>query len=312
MSCYFEYATDVHWPFQFVLDARDRHTGWMLLNGPIVSPPQQREFVELRRAGYRFIGMSSYIDFPRGCLEHLLDYEMVCDAWCHCFREPKKFLRRQLPQALISASDFVDAGRISPGRFARLAVGDSYDLVYVGAEASWKREVKNWSLAARVIPRLCADLGLRALVVGPPGNGFEPSPRVTFIASQPWTTLLAYIEGARFLLVPNEMDASPRTIAEALCLDTAVLVHREILGGWKYVNRFTGGFFDGEHDVVAAVRTLDESTKAPRRWFRANYGPYLAGRRLLSLIRSIDPAIVERSHVHLSDAIGQSAPDTSR
>jgi hypothetical protein len=309
---YDAYSGGVHWPFQFVLDARDRHTGWALLNGPIITSTQQHEFAELRRAGYRFIGMSSYLDFPRGCDEHLLDYEMVCDGWCHCFRKPTQFLRRRLPQALISASDFADCEQISPDKFQERPADHPYDLVYIGAEEAWKREVKNWRLAARLVPRLCDELAMRALVVGPPGDGFEPSPHVTFIASLPWTALLAHIARARILLIPNVNDPSPRTMAEALCLDTPVLVHRAILGGWKYVNRYTGCFFDGEADVTDAARSLCQTAVAPRQWFRANYGPYHAGRRLLSLMRSIDPALEERSHVRITDADGQSGPDRSR
>ena len=76
----------------------------------------------------------------------------------------------------------------------------------------------------------------------------------------------------RILFAPNLHDASPRVLAEALCLDVPILVNRHILGGWKYVTNATGAFFGGEHDVVDAVRVLlSERRRAelqPRRWFK--------------------------------------------
>src|SRR5215472_15935131 len=91
-----------YWPFQFVLDAGYRQTGWALLNGPIVTRAQQEHFASLRREGYRFVGASSYLTFPLGYGGDSLDYAMVCDAWCHCFREPDHFLPAAVPRALIS------------------------------------------------------------------------------------------------------------------------------------------------------------------------------------------------------------------
>ena len=299
------------WPFLFVLDARERHTGWALINGPVVTRSQHEQFVRLRCAGYRFIGVSSYLDFPRGCSGDALDYEMVCDAWCHCFRNPGQFIRTALPRALISVSDFTDYRQIAPEHVDAGLARARFDVVYVGASEDWKRDVKNWGLAARIVPRLCRELDVTALVIGPPTPDFGPSERVTFRASLPWRVLLSHIAAARFLFVPNITDPSPRIIAESLCLGTPVLVHRDILGGWKYVNQFTGRFFEDEGDVVPAARALCSTVVAPREWFRANYGAYHAGRRLLALVRSLDPASCERSHLRISEGVAEPAPDRS-
>ena len=84
------------------------------------------------------------------------------------------------------------------------------------------------------------------------------------------------------MFAPNLHDASPRVLAEALCLDVPILVNRHILGGWKYVSNETGAFFGGEHDVVDAVRALlSERRRAelqPRRWFKCAHFPgYIKG-----------------------------------
>jgi hypothetical protein len=301
----------VSWPFLTILDADRKPTGWALVNGPIVTFAQQEELARHRRDGYRFTGMSSYLTFPALGGNDTLDYEKLCDTWCHCFRKSDRFLTSSIPRALISLSDFIDHYHLSPSAVPQVGPGDAFDFVYVGAEDAWKRSVKNWSLAARCIPRICRELGLRALVVGSPTDDFPPAAFVTFSGPIAWESLLARIARARFLFVPNVDDPSPRVLAEALCLDVPAVVNVAILGGWKYVNRFTGTFFEDESDVVTAVRVCLRQAVAPRAWFCANHGQYLAGYRLLRLLRSVDAAITERSHVYLDDEGAEPAPGRS-
>jgi hypothetical protein len=290
----------VQWPFLLVLDSRQQQTGWALVNGPIVTHAQQEQFAELRRRNYRFAGMSSYMTFPLTEDADALDYEAVCEAWCHCFREPDRFFATRIPRDLISVSDFTDYHRISPQSFVQ-GSGEKFDVVYVGATEDWKREVKNWRLAGRCLPRICAEMGFRALVIGSPNDDFASAVGVTFAPHLPWDHFLAHLAQARFLFVPNALDPSPKLLGEALCLDIPLMVNRKILGGWKYINAFTGTFFEGEEDVIASVRAFLDRALRPRDWFRANYGPYLAGKRLLRLLRSVDPAMDERSHLCLAE-----------
>lgn len=295
-------AEMLRWPLSYVTDSRQHGTGWAVIHAPVVSPSRYEQFAVLRRAGFRFIGMTSDGTFPRDTGAESLDYGAICEAWCHCFREPDRYLPRDAPRALISHSDFTDSRRVAAEAEAA-QYGDERpaDFVFVGATEPWKQQAKNWPLAQRAIPRLCDALGLRALVVGAPPDLSSSS--VTCTPSLPWRELLRRIARARFLFVPSIDDASPRVLTEALALDVPVVVYRGILGGWKYVNAFTGAFFDGEHDVVDVVRTCMERTLKPRRWFEANFGPYHAGKRLLDLIRVLDPSIEERSFLGLSDRL---------
>jgi len=280
----------VAWPFLYALDARGRDTGWILLNGPIVSSAQHEQFAELRRAGYRMVGTSSYQTFPRLDNSDPLDYEGVCEAWCHCFRNPEAMFVSNAPRALLALSDFTDPHRLTPS--VVVAADDpGFDFAYIGGFDDWKRGIKNWSLAARCIPRLCDELDLRCLVIGTPTFEFGPSDGVTFCTELPWPRLVDTIARARFLFVPNGADPSPRIISEALCLDVPVVVNRRILGGWHYVNRFTGTFFEDERDVVASVTSCLLNAPSPREWFRANHGPYVAGLRLLRLLRRVDRSL---------------------
>ena len=290
---------NLKWPFLWVLDSRQQETGWVLVNGPIVTHAQQDQFVYLRRRNHRFVGMSSYLTFPLTEYSDTLEYETVCEAWCHCFRKPDQFFKTDTPRALISFSDFTDFHRISQQNVITNMRVERFDVVYVGATEDWKREAKNWRLAGRCIPRMCAELGLRALVIGTPNEDFAEVPGVTFVSQLPWSDLLAHLAQSQFLFVPNVLDPSPKVLGEALCLDVPLVMHKEILGGWKYINAFTGVFFNGEEDVIAAVRACLSKARNPRDWFRVNYGPYLAGERLLRLLRSVDPSISEQSHLCL-------------
>jgi len=98
--------------------------------------------------------------------------------------------------------------------------------------------------------------------------------------------------GPRTAALRAECDRSfARIVAEALCLNLPVLIQRRILGGWKYINRYTGTFFDDEHDVVAAAAELLASAVAPCEWFRGNFGPESSSRRLTALLRPLDASL---------------------
>jgi glycosyltransferase involved in cell wall biosynthesis len=290
------------WPFLFVVDSRSAGVGWAIVNARIVTPSRQAQLAALRRAGFRFIGMSSDGAFPLIGESDPIDYGMLCEAWCHCFREPDRYVPAGLPRALISASDFTDYRRLTREALPSVDAGTlPFDFVYVGATEPWKQQAKNWELAWQCILRIAGELGLRALVIGVPAP-----PSLFPLGIEPWLSrpqFLARLARARFLFVPNLLDASPRVLTEALCLDVPVVVNRRILGGWKYVNAWTGRFFDGEDDVVSAVRACLAAPTSPRRWFQAHYGPYHAGRRLLALLRLLDPAVRERSHLGLAQGI---------
>lgn len=293
------------WPFQFVVDSKHESIRWAVVNARIVSNSRQEQFAQLRRHGFRFLGMSSDGTFPFGKHEEFFDYDAVCEAWCYCFREPEQYLSVGQPRTMISISDFTDYRQVSPEVLSGADTGDMpyFDFIYVGATEVWKSAAKNWPMARTCIPRICRELGLHGLLIGTSADDLAASSSLTFLPQLPWRTFMQYLVRARFLFLPNELDASPRVLTEALCLDVPVVVNRKILGGWKYVNAFTGNFFEDEEDVVAAVQACLAARRHPRNWFRTNYGPYLAGRRLLEFLKTIDPSIRERSHLCLTNRI---------
>jgi hypothetical protein len=100
------------------------------------------------------------------------------------------------------------------------------------------------------------------------------------------------MQKCRFLFVPNVADASPRVITEAMCYNMPVLVNRNILGGWHYVEPgVSGEFFTNKRDVVPALRRLTTrmNAYAPRRHFMRHHGKHRDGRRLAAFLKQHYP-----------------------
>jgi hypothetical protein len=284
--------TRTRWPFMFVTDQRGESTGWVVLHAPIQSPSRKRLFAEYREKAFRFVGMSSFMTFPKPDGKDPLDYEAVCEAWCHCFVDPDRFLSAGLPRSHLALSDFTSPHEI---RHAALGVPRAaprlFDFVYVGAEAEWKMGAKSWGLARRCIERLCSEVGLRGLVVGAPPGSLASVPRVTQSPRLSHHRFLSVLSRCGFLFVPSVLDASPRILAEALCLDVPIAVNRRIVGGWQYVAPSTGRFFDGLDDVADVAAACLGGGFEPRAWWVAHHGPERAGRTLRALLECVDPAL---------------------
>jgi glycosyltransferase involved in cell wall biosynthesis len=294
-------------PFLRVIDPRGHPLRWVLIRAPLLERAHHVRLGALVAEGCRFAGISSYLGFPGEGHRDELDYGALCEAWFHCFREPDRFLPAGLPRALVSESDFTDPRRLDPSCVAEPVPRQlAADVVYVSARPAWKQAVKNWPLASRCLP-LLAEAGLRVLVVDAPPHA-RSTPGVRVCGRLPWQRLLSVLARARCAFLPYELDASPRILAEALCLGVPVVVNRRILGGWKYVNAFTAEFFDDEHDVVAAVGRLARRPRHPRAWFTAHHGPARAGARVLALLRTLDTDLPTPTHVLLTPEVGADGP----
>ncbi|WP_156776871.1 glycosyltransferase family protein [Nitrococcus mobilis] len=288
------------WPFMFVLDTAGGSTGWVVIHAPIQSPARIAQYSQFCRRGFSFLGMTSFLNFPALDEPSTLDYTAICQGWAHCFRDPDRLLPAGVPRMLLSLSDFIDPAQITPHRYPAPAdPAERFDFVYVGAHEPWKMLAKNWPLAARCLPRLCGEMGLRGLMIGQRPQRVPALPGLVVRPWLPYPDWLRILGASRFLFVPNELDASPRVLAEALCLNTPLLVNHSLLGGWKYVAPTTGVFFESEHDVVDRAWHLYRGSYRPRPFFLSQYGPQRAGRRLRILLNRIDPSLPARSSLRL-------------
>jgi len=287
---------ELPWPFAFVVGERGEGTGWIALHAPIVSPGRSELFASLRRSNARFVGFTSDGRFPADP-SGPLDYFTLCEAWCHCLARPAAVFPAETPLALLSDSDFTDPSRVRKDRFQR---GSGFDIVHVSAAPGWKRQAKNGPLGRACLTALAGASSLSCLAVGIEEDEELARAGIVCVPELPWEQLMAELASARLLLVASVEDASPRILAEALCLDTPILVNRAILGGWKYVNAFTGRFFSSADDVAAAAAECLAGTFHPRSWFAANHGPANAGRRLARLLSSLDPSLAGHGRLALA------------
>jgi hypothetical protein len=262
---------------------------WALIRGPIASRQASYELSACQAAGYRFVGITSYFTFPGAEHRDERDYATLCEAWFHCFQNPDRYLPSDRPRILLAESDFTNPLVVNPAHYLRARKPQPpADVVYITDTAPWKQEAaKGWSLAAQCAQRL-AKAGFDVLVIGAAADDvFPEGDGVRFAPVMLWPQLLALLVRSRVLLAPNICDPCPRVLAEALCLNVPLVVHRHILGGWAYVNRFTGAFFDDEGDVVGAVREVLDAATQPRAWFRAHHGPARAGQAMATVLRQL-------------------------
>ena len=281
------------WPFLGIAVNCLRRVNWCILAGPLRKQADVDLYEQLRRS-FRFVGFTSYTTFPRIREGLVGDYETLCEAWCHCFREPDRYFLPETLKALLSESDFVDFDRVSPGNLSPDALQreKEFDFIYVCLPGRWAELTKNWDLTKRCLRRLCYDLNLKGLLLGRWQILDLPLRRnLTIKGDVPQQRLFEYLHSSRMLFVPSIMDASPRILAEALCMNVPILVHHEILGGWKYVNASTGCFFRGEDDIAQAALFCLEGTLSPRSWFQVNYGAKESSVRLSGLLSRLDSTV---------------------
>ena len=256
---------------------------------------------------YLYIGITSYMEFPyipsnpidnyilenkteRGSATayNLEMYFTICNAWLHCFRNPEEFLPLEKPLALISESDFVNYNIAKPDP----SIIKEYDFIYSCPKVNesspcddWVSHNKNWELALKCLPILCIKYKLKGLLVGRK-NCILPEGCDKYIETTGWVDYydnLKLYNKCKFIFIPNQRDASPRVLTEALSCNLACLVNYNILGGWKYVDSAkTGEYFTDENDIDESINRLltNMNNYTPRQYIIDNYGPINSGRKL--------------------------------
>ena len=300
----------VKWPFINLCDENNKNLPIIGIMAYIDNDKSRKKFKELIDKNIKFIGLSSNNSHPRFCdnphgpcnKQKNITYnnkniEQYVNGWCHCFREPNKYIKNNLPLALISESDFTNYNHIIPKQIKK-----KYDFIAIqpkdnnDCKDGWYSYYKNWPLCKKITKILVDELGLKGIIVG--RKGCEKDINIKNIKNLKLTdnishdTLKKYMNESRFTLLPNLEEASPRVLVESLCLDTPVLVYENILGGWKYVNNNTGEFFN-ENDIKDKVRKILSKKYSPRQYFIDNYGIEKSGYRLKKFLQSIYPNMNE-------------------
>lgn len=308
---------DVKWPFLNLKDEKGENINMLVIRGYLEYDGENtKQFMKYLNQGIKFIGCSSHLSFPRKCTnihggchkeknikvfgKDIEDYVL---GWCHCFREPDKYIKQGIPKILISESDFnLEQINYEPN------LPKIYDYISIQPKDNdqcsikWNGEIKNWSLTEKCIKILSDDFGLKGIIIGR-GNcpiNIKNKHLIETTEFIPYNVCIKYINQSRFMLLSNIEDASPRVLTESLSMNTPVLVNRDILGGWKYINEKTGLFFTENTIKESAIRLLNNikmNQYSPREYYLNNYGMKNSGKKLRDFLKYINPELSECEYV---------------
>jgi glycosyltransferase involved in cell wall biosynthesis len=276
-----------------------------------------KKIFEYINKGIKFIGCSSNLSFPRICDSthgecHLDENIKINDkyvedyvlGWCHCFREPDKYIRESIPKILISESDF-NSENIEVKHLEK-----KYDYITIqpkddGCTIGWTGYYKNWPLAEKCIKILSDDLNLKGLIVGrdkcPINVDKKENIETTGFINHP--QLIDKINESKFMLLPNLEEASPRVLTESLMVNTPIFVYKNILGGWKYVNEQTGIFFDEtniKEQTQILLKNINDNKYNPRDYYLNNHGLKNSGKQFKDFLKSIYPDLSPCKYVRFN------------
>jgi hypothetical protein len=313
---------DVQWPFINLKDENDKNINMLCVRGPFNSDnsdgnKNKKMFKKWLKSGIKFIGCSSYLSFPGLCEnehgtchiddDNLIDGNKIEDyviGWCHCFREPDKYIKNDIPKILISESDF-NSDQLTPKPDINIKI--KYDFVMFQpsddeCDYGWNSHNKNWNLAEHCIKIMCDKYNLKGVIIGR-GDCLINVDNKKNITSTPfieYDKAIQYIHESKMMISCNYEDASPRTITEALSLNTPIMVNEDILGGWKYVSPESGLFFN-EHNFEEKLNELYNLMKTdkltPREYYINNYTIKHSGKQLRDFLKSINPELSDCEYV---------------
>ena len=293
-----EVAPVVKRPFVNLYDNLGNRLNVILISKPFSGDSQYQQCLKLKKNNI-VLGIASYLEFPNmvtNPFENFTEnykkykYKELVEGWIHCFRNPKNYFPPSLPLLFASESDFIDCNVCKPDP----NIQKEYDFCYICLKVDQKKKLcddwatwnKNWTLAKKCLDIFCNKYKLKGLLIGRKNcdlpNGCNELMETTDMLSH--SELKKMYNKSRFIFLPNEKDASPRVLTEALAYNVPVLINKNILGGWKYINNETGEFFNDENHIGPALEKIMNKIKnnkyEPRNFFVKNYSVINSGKRL--------------------------------
>lgn len=287
-------------PYVNLYDNNGNRLNILLLSKPFGNTNEEVKIYDDNKKNNIFLGISSYLEFPNlpsnpfedwGDTFNKYKYKEICEGWIHGFRDPENYFPPDMPIHFASESDFIDCNVSKPDE----SIEKTFDFIYICLKVDdkktlcddWATYNKNWTLAKKCLDIFCNKFKLKGLLIGRKGCEL---PNGCSYMEKSSTDMMNYNDfvksynKCKFIFIPNEKDASPRVLTEALSHNLACLVNKNILAGWKYVNDKTGELFSDENDVEKAVEKLLEGLKnntyKPRNYYIENYSVEHSGKRL--------------------------------
>jgi hypothetical protein len=294
-----------------------------LVNIAFITHPFTRDecivqYNDAKAKGVHFLGLSSYSEFP-GPVSNVHDalHDRTIDAWTKydyfdltrgwlsCFRPENnaKWIKKGFPCVNITESDFANYEQHKPDP----AVAKDYDFIYIclkdgdrkegdkDCPIGWQAVNRNYEKAKQFLDIMCKKYKLKGLLVGRigcemPQNCHNLMELTDFME---YSTFIKQYNRCKFIFLPNFSDASPRCLSEALCFNLPVLMNTNILGGWQFLDKETGEFFDADKPdsfdpvLETFLKKLNNNEYHPRDWFINNYGKYNSGKRLKKFVSEV-------------------------
>lgn len=278
------------------------------------------QYNEAKVKGVHFLGLSSYSEFPGEISNpHDLlhdrnndawtkyDYFQLTRGWLSCFREEnnKKWIKEGFPCVNITESDFANYEQHVPDP----SVKKEYDFIYIclkdgepieangqkDCPSGWQSEIRQWTTVKKLLDIMCEKFHLKGLLIGRVNCSIpkECHQLMELTDFMPYHDFIKQYNRCKFILTASFQDCSPRTCSESLCFNLPVLMNKNILGGWHFINEETGSFYDPNNlDVFSEtlgnfLKKLNNNEYHPRDWFIKNYGKYNSGKRLLKFVQEV-------------------------
>jgi hypothetical protein len=271
------------WSLVSIVDEKNQATDYVGVRGEFENAETETLFCSLI-GKKKFIGISSYQNFPQlNCnpfqnagypktrdAQFIHKYGEHIVLWCHCFKDPFHYIPLSIPRLLYSETDqYAHVANLLQVNEAK-----KYDCFVSIQDGEWNAWVRGLPILKRWVNYMAEQMHLKILVCGT-NRAKDFSPKVTTIDFQPWHLFLKAMSSCRFLLCASTYDASPRIIIEAIGLNVPVVLNEHILGGWKYINDFTGTLFcpdePVEHKVKEVLRMCEKKQYQPRVWLQENF-----------------------------------------
>ena len=278
------------------------------------------QYNDAKNKGVHFLGLSSYSEFP-GPISNKhdvlhdrnidawtkYDYFQLTRGWLSCFSDEnnKKWIKQGFPCVNIAESNFANYEQHQPDP----NVKKEYDFIYIclkdgepiekdgkkDCPEGWQSTIRDWNTVKKLLDIMCDKYKLKGLLVGRigcsiPKQCHQLMEQTDFME---YSTFIKQFNRCKFILTASFADCSPRTLSEAMCFNLPVLVNKNILGGWEYVNDQTGTFYDPNNletfpaTIDNFLKKLNNNEYKPREWFIQNYGKYNSGKRLKKFIGEV-------------------------
>jgi hypothetical protein len=286
-------------PFRYFTDINNNILPFVAITGFFRDENAKRMYYEYMSKGLFIFGITAYKSFPNKQLLDLTEghyernedfnYTFNIKNWLVCFKDEQKYGFTDFNNILeISESDFYTTDD-------NTNIEKIYDFIYICNKDGdncplngWNAYNRNFDLALKCFPIMINTFNLKGLVVGRTECGLEKlyGDKIKVEGWLDWSSLQQKMKESKMLFVPNIYDASPRVIAECLIKDVPVLMNKNILCGFKYINNETGEFFNDENDISTALINLLAriNTISPKKWWSQNHSQELNYKKLRNFL----------------------------